>query len=187
VQLALTPVTNRELVSFLEQTGYTPEHPVAFLQHYRPGAVIPDAFWGHPVLYVNYLDALAYCQWVGGMLPTVEAWERAAAGENNSNFPWGAAFDPHRLNCRETRVGWTTPVDRYPEGRGPYGHLDLAGNVWEWTSSAEDEVDRRILKGGAWVNDRRCAMIGYRAMHRIELRSFYVGFRVAWELPEGWS
>jgi hypothetical protein len=184
ILLGLTAVTNREMIAFVQKTGYVPELSEEFLKHYRAENV-PDQFWDRPAIFVNQADAEAYCRWVGGMLPTVEMWERAAVGLTARAYPWGDDFDQNRLNSRESRHGWTMPVRSFPEGRGEYGHFNLAGNVWEWTSSPGPDADHALLKGGAWVNDRRCAGNGYRAVHRRELRGFYIGFRVAFEVPPG--
>lgn len=186
VQLGLTPVTNREFMAFVKQTGYTPENPEEFLKHARTDS--PDeTFWSQPVIFVSHADASAYCASVGGTLPSAEAWERAAMGMGQRLYPWGDTFEITRTNTREGRYGWLTSVAEFIAGRGPYGHIDLAGNVWEWTSSPATDPQHFVLKGGAWVNDKRSASNGFRAAHRPELRTFYIGFRVAWPMPKGWT
>lgn len=184
MQLALTPVTNREYLAFVQRTQYKPLLEQDFLRHYDP-ARVDEAFWSQPVLFVNQADAQAYCADLGGSLPPVEVWERAALGFGQRLYPWGDEFFSDRANTREGRHGWTTGVTHFLEGRGPYGHVDLAGNVWEWTSTSGVDPQHVVLKGGAWVNDRHCCQTGFRAFHRPELRTFYIGFRVCWALPEG--
>lgn len=186
MQLGLTPVTHREYVAFIQRTGYKPEVEADFLKDYRPDAT-NEVFWSQPVIFVSHADASAYCESVGGMLPPVEVWERATMGFGQRLYPWGDEFHSSRANTREGRYGWLTSVAEFVTGRGPYGHIDLAGNVWEWTSSPAPDPNHFILKGGSWVNDKRCAANGYRASHRPELRAFYIGFRVAWALPKGWE
>ncbi|MFM7202963.1 MAG: formylglycine-generating enzyme family protein [Myxococcota bacterium] len=184
VQLGLTPVTNREFLAFVQRTGYKPTVSQDFLRHYDP-ARVDEAFWSQPVLFVSQGDAQAYCVDLGGSLPSVEAWERAALGFGQRLYPWGDEYSTERANTREGRHGWTTGVTHFLEGRGPYGHVDLAGNVWEWTSSPGVDPQHVLLKGGAWVNDRQCCQTAYRASHRPELRTFYIGFRVCWPIPDG--
>ena len=90
-------------------------------------------------------------------------------------YPWGDDFDAARCNSAEGGVGGTTPVGQYStEGDSPYGLADMAGNVWEWTSTLfgpyrydaedgreeEEENGPRVLRGGAFHNtqgDVRCA------------------------------
>jgi formylglycine-generating enzyme required for sulfatase activity len=95
---------------------------------------LPD----HPVVGVAWSDAKAYCEWRGKRLPTEAEWERAARGDDGRRFVWGNEEpDPKRHGAFAGRAT-TAPVGSFPEGKGPYGHLDLAGNVWEWIA---DEYD----------------------------------------------
>lgn len=92
----------------------------------------------HPVVGVSWFDATAYCGFRSKRLPSEAEWEHAARDGDARRYVWGdAAPDPKRHGVFGGRVA-TEPVGSYPDGRGPYGHLDLAGNVWEWVA---DEYD----------------------------------------------
>jgi formylglycine-generating enzyme required for sulfatase activity len=129
----------------------------------------------HPVNCVDWTQASAYCAFVGERLPTEEEWEYAARGVEGRAYPWGNdAPSATRMNgcgseCAAAFPGWkaayggddgwvaTAPVGSYPAGRTPSGLWDMAGNVWEWTSSGASSDyaharadDSRIDRGGSW-------------------------------------
>lgn len=147
--LDLTPVTNAQFHEFLRQSGYRPRHRENFLRHWRDG-VPPAGREQHPVVYVDLDDARAYARWAGKRLPTELEWQWAAQGPDARRFPWGPEFDAARCNGGQT--GGTTPVTAFPEGRSPFGCLDLCGNVWEWTESERSDGRTRFawLKGGSF-------------------------------------
>jgi formylglycine-generating enzyme required for sulfatase activity len=89
-----------------------------------------------PISGVSHEDARTYCAWVDKRLPTEVEWERAARGNDERLYPWGNEEPTRDLAVFGGTI--TQPVGSTPRGAGPYGHLDLAGNVWEWV---EDHYD----------------------------------------------
>jgi formylglycine-generating enzyme required for sulfatase activity/tRNA A-37 threonylcarbamoyl transferase component Bud32 len=137
----------------------------------------------YPVNCVDWTQADAYCRAQARRLPTEEEWEYAAkGGDEGRTYPWGAAPPgPTLLNaCGSECVSFfarhnmsskamygssdgheaTAPVGSFPAGAGRWGHLDLAGNVWEWTASfysssysSPRDDSARVSRGGGWDYD----------------------------------
>jgi formylglycine-generating enzyme len=169
----------------------------------------------HPVVHIGYEDASAYATWAGRMLPTEEQWEYAARGGlDSATYAWGNEFMPRgriMANTWHGRFPWenlrphgfdrTCPVKRFPPNG--YGLYDVAGNVWEWTSTAwaadhtvavsapvhaccapvheqVNENDRRVIKGGSHL----CAPSychryrpAARQGHAVRSTTSHLGFR----------
>ncbi len=163
----------------------------------------------HPVVCVSWLEALKYVEWLARetgepwRLPTEAEWEKAARWDVSATppharaWPWGDDFgDGSRANTSERGPKTTTPVGAYAEkdDASPYGCHDMAGNVWEWTSSIhtntpyqhdsqrEDIRDRtsaRVLRGGSWFSGSTVARAAYRYFDQPDYAYYNVGFRLA--------
>jgi serine/threonine-protein kinase len=197
--LARHAVTNRQFVSFVQTTGYKPEGGAEgrFLAHLR-GGQCPPALLDHPVVFVSWFDAAAYCRWAGRRLPTEAEWEKAARGTDGRRYPWGRD-DPSERHANYGRPvgGHTTAVDQHPAGASSYGCEDLAGNVWEWCedldsprfylhgpnhnprNTAGAATASHVVRGGAYGFDARSLRTYARNAFQPQFRLEYLGFRVA--------
>lgn len=156
----------------------------------------PDGYYGssqyadYPVLNVSWHEAMTYCTWAGGQLPTEAQWEYAARGVDGRTYPWGNSepdcAKANYANCKNS----TTRVGSYPLGASPFGVLDMAGNLWEYVADwygnypAEPQVNPIgpasgtlwVLRGGSWNNGPEFA----RATNRetvMDRRTHIFGFR----------
>lgn len=112
-----------------------------------------------PVGFVTQAQAAAFCAWDKKRLPTEAEWEKAARGTSGNLYPWGAAAPTCDLANHQSLVtGFPcefggSVVGSYPDGASPFGLLDMAGNIAEWTSSSEapsgGNGDSFIIKGGS--------------------------------------
>jgi formylglycine-generating enzyme required for sulfatase activity len=183
-------VTNEEYKKFVTATGR--QIPL----HWEDaGGDIPSGKEKHPVVYVSWEDAAAYCKWAGKRLPSEAEWEKAARGTDGRLFPWGDKFSRKKLNFEKSRKHGTVKVGSYPKGVSPYGCFDMAGNVWEWTADNylpypgnkyEDEFygkERYVLRGGSYLDAKYDALSIVRSKFTPVTDDENVGFRCAKSVP----
>ncbi len=120
----------------------------------------------HPITSVNWNQAKAYCDWVGGDLPTEAQWEKAARGPNGNKYPWGNQEPDNNFANYGQNIGGTSEVGFYEKGESYYGAMDMAGNVWEWVNDGYGSYDinttnnpkgdnssvYKVLRGGSYEN-----------------------------------
>jgi formylglycine-generating enzyme required for sulfatase activity len=175
-QMARYLVTNAAYYEFVQETER--RRP----DHWPLNGRFPPELACHPVVFVSWEDAAAFARWQGAQLPSEAEWEKAARGKDGRIYPWGNEFMAENCNTSESKTEGTKAVNAHPQGASPYGVMDMAGNVWEWTTTIyEDGEDWRVLKGGAWdykgAKDARCAS---RVYFRPTFRNGAVGFRCCW-------
>jgi formylglycine-generating enzyme required for sulfatase activity len=181
------PVTNRQYAAFLRANACQPA----------------PTFWedaafnrpAQPVVGVSWFDAKAYCAWTGLALPTEAEWEAAARGPDQRFYCWGDE-QPTRAHANfQGGPGRTSPAGAYPKGRGPYGTLAQAGNVWEWCEdvwnerayegrdgcqdpvSTSGEEGERALRGGSWNYPPWNLLAAYRGRAAAGEACSNIGFR----------
>lgn len=153
----------------------------------------------HPMNCVTAIEAEEYCRWARKRLPTEEEWEYGARGGDERRYPWGDASPAGQVcwNGEGNDVGkgarkGTCPVGSFPRGTSPFGLLDMAGNVMEWTSSGysddyarERSDDTRVVRGGSWEHENpNSVRVSLRTRSGVESRVRHlVGFRCAQSPP----
>jgi iron(II)-dependent oxidoreductase len=139
----------------------------------------------HPINCVDWKQAAAFCKWIGGRLPTEKEREYVASGgSEDRTYPWGneepgarACWDGEGSDLGKGNRKTTCPVGSHKAGDSSWGLHDLAGNVWEWTSSDYDSSNK-VARGGSWNG---VAPEDLRARYRFglapSLRLITFGFR----------
>lgn len=157
-EISKYPITYGHYHEFSQATGYRRSASPDFMRARFNG---DDSILDHPVAWVSWYDAVQFCDWIGGRLPTEVEWEKAARGSDGRAYPWGNDWLPEHCNALDDPVHRTksvyhhdrpiskpatSPVNWYPQGASPYEVCDLIGNVWEWTDGWITTT-RRVSKG----------------------------------------
>lgn len=200
-EITRTPITNAQYAAFVRATGHqVPDVDAATWAGYRlihPFSRTRRHAWraggppsgrdDHPVVLVSHDDARAYAAWLSRTtgrrwrLPTEAEWEKAARGTDGRRFPWGDDFDAGRLNSADRGPLDTVAVARFPDGASPFGVLDAAGQVFEWTATPGGAA-RYMVKGGSW-DDKGCGICRPAARHGrpAAIKHILIGFRLVRE------
>lgn len=202
-QISRTPITQYQYSAFIESTNHrSPKvtesewdsyglvHDFDSTHEYSwTGKSPPESRDKHPVVLVDLQDVNAYASWLSEItgylwrLPTEIEWEKAARGIDGRWYPWGNNFDPKRANTHDEGSFSTTDVTKHSTGISPFGMVDSAGQVYEWTSTAgptnNSGISRRIVKGGSW-DDKGCGVCRPAARHSrpANLKHILIGFRL---------
>lgn len=186
-EMAQTPVTVAQYAAFITAGG---DAPLSWSNQKSADAQLP-------VVNITLPMARAYAEWRSHnegriyRLPTEAEWECAARGTDGRQFPWGDIWDIDRAASREAGVP-LPPVGSYPAGASPWGLLDMAGTVWEWTTSidalypyvADDGRNdlttdgRRVIRGGCYVNPIGYARCACRFRMQPHMTNAFLGFRL---------
>lgn len=194
-RLDRAPVTVERYAAFIEAGGYDDpnlweEDGWAWLVSER---IDLPRFWdepewrrfvrrGRPVVGVSFFEACAFCSFEGRRLPTERELEAAARGPEGHLYTWGDTWEPGRLGVRGIGPRMTWPVGHFRGARGPFGHDDLLGNVWQWTSDPADPADPErgyVVRGGSWASSPDLNTTESWNVYAPEGRFSHLGFRTA--------
>ena len=149
----------------------------------------------HPVVGVTAYEAESYCAWVSEQrkkrvrLPTEAEWEYAARGDDRRPFPWGEEFDASLTNTLESEKNDTVAIASAPGDVSPFGVMDMAGNVQQWTASEYTPLpgeeyppgSLRVIRGGSFNDNVYGSRTSYRRAYPPGYFYAFLGFRLVVE------
>jgi len=199
IRLDRYEVTNRRYSACEKSGACSP--PSLLSSHVRKSYYRNPEFADYPVVFVSWQQANTFCQHAGGRLPTEAEWEHAAKGDAPSTrvYPWGnEAPDCSKANLGGpgSCIGDTDRVGRRPLGASPFGAMDMAGNVWEWTADwygasyyekspgrnprGPEHGSLKVMRGGCWLSGADSLRVSCRKAELPATWAYNVGFRCAY-------
>jgi toxoflavin biosynthesis protein ToxD len=196
-------VTNADYQAFVRATGH-PAPGISEADYQRQGFLVhgyakvvpylwqhdqyPAGQGQHPVVLIAYEDAVAYANWrsqqdgVSYRLPTKLEWEKAARGTDGRYFPWGSEWRNEATHWAKNGARGTSAIATYPASRSPYGIEDMAGNVFEYTSTLTKAPHPQvILKGCGWDDYPGFCRAAYEHDRPVNSKHILFGFRLVLE------
>lgn len=184
-----TEVTNAQFLEFVRQVGAEDDKGRVLVRPVENGLAVREGVWSCelgdrslPALGVTGWGALAYARWVGGDLPRLDEWQKAAGGTEGLIYPWGAEHPTpaHANYLVEGAARRPLPVGSCPAGASPYGILDMAGNVYErvWTTRSGSRAPV-MIRGASWASPSHLNLRTFDlCMQPMDVSDRTVGFRV---------
>ena len=192
-------VTNQEYQEFILATNYN-SLKISQAEYQEQGFLVHDYakvrefLWEndtypagtdkHPVVLISYKDALAYAHWKGQKtkfsygLPSAQEWEKAARGEEGKYFPWGNTWREDGTNTAASGLSYTSAIASFPWSKSQYGVEDMAGNVFEYTSTLKSQGTRVVMKGCSWDDLPGFCRGAYSHTRPTDSKHILFGFRL---------
>ena len=162
-----------------------------------------------PINCVTWYEAMAFCIWDGGHLPTEAEWNFAASGGIEQRaYPWSSPGNSLEIDCAYANYNGDLPSGTYcangtvggalrvgsesSNGDARWGHADLAGSVWAWTLDSYSTYPmpcdncanltvspNRVLRGGSFFDRAPILRVGFRYELSSTVRGGSIGVRCA--------